>query len=73
MSRRVLLTGSTLRSRAVTEKGRIAAAVREHVWPHVAAKRLRPVVHATFGFGAAAEAHRLLESSTHIGKLLLVP
>ena len=73
MSRRVLLTGSTLRSRSVAEKGRIAAAVREHVWPHVAAKRLRPVVHATFGFAEAAAAHRLLESSTHIGKLLLVP
>ncbi len=73
MSRRVLLTGSTLRSRAVAEKGRIAAAVREHVWPHVAAQRLQPVVHATFGFAEAAAAHRLMESSAHIGKLLLVP
>ncbi len=73
MSRRVVLTGSTLRSRSVAQKGRIAAAVRENVWPHVTAKRLQPVVHATFGFAEAAAAHRLLESSTHIGKLLLVP
>ncbi len=57
----------------LAEKRRIAAAVREHVWPHVAAGRLRPVVHATFGFAEAAAAHRLLESSAHIGKLLLVP
>lgn len=73
MSRRVLLTGSTLRSRSVAQKGAIAAAVREHVWPHVAARRLQPVVHATFRLDEAAEAHRLMESSAHIGKLLLVP
>ena len=73
MSRRALLTGSTLRSRSVAQKGAIAAAVREHVWPHVAAGRLQPVVHATFRLDEAAEAHRVMESSAHIGKLLLVP
>ena len=73
MSRRVILTGSTLRSRTVDQKGKIAAALRERVWPHLAAKRLRPVVHAKFSLGEAAEAHRVMEASTHIGKLLLVP
>lgn len=73
MSRRALLTGSTLRSRSVAQKGVIAAAVREHVWPHMAARRLQPVVHATFHLDEAAEAHRVMESSAHIGKLLLVP
>ena len=73
MSRRLTLTGSTLRSRAVEQKGAIAAALREQVWPHLAAKRLRPIVHATYPFRDAAEAHRVMEASTHIGKLLLVP
>ena len=73
MSRRVLLTGSTLRSRSVAQKGVMAAAVREHVWPHVAARRLQPVVHATFRLDEAAEAHRVMESGAHVGKLLLLP
>lgn len=73
MSRRLILTGSTLRSRAVEQKAEIAASLRTHVWPHLAAKRLQPVVHATYPFADAAEAHRVMEASTHIGKLLLVP
>ena len=72
MSRRVILTGSTLRSRTVDQKGEIAAALRDRVWPHLAAKRLRPVIHAKFPLREAAEAHRVMEASTHIGKLLLV-
>lgn len=73
MSRRAVLTGSTLRSRSVEQKGTIADAVRKHVWPLLAAKRLRPVVHATFPLADAAEAHRVMEASTHVGKLLLIP
>ena len=72
MSRRLILTGSTLRSRSVKEKGAIAAALREHVWPHIASHELRPVIHAKFSLKDAAEAHRVMETSTHIGKLLLV-
>ena len=71
MSRRLVVTGSTLRSRSVAQKAAIAAAVRDHVWPHVAAKRLIPVVHARFPLANAAAAHAVMEASTHIGKLVL--
>jgi putative PIG3 family NAD(P)H quinone oxidoreductase len=74
LQRRLTITGSTLRARPVEEKGRIAAAVREHVWPLIEAGAVRVVLHATFPLADAAEAHRMMESSQHIGKLvLLVP
>ena len=72
MSRRVILTGSTLRSRSIEQKAAIAAAVRGRVWPHIASRRFQPVIHAKYPLGEAAEAHRVMEASTHIGKLLLV-
>ena len=72
MSRRLTVTGSTLRSRPVDQKGAIIEAVRREVWPHLASGRIRPVVQQTFPFAAAADAHRLMESSTHIGKILLL-
>lgn len=67
------ISGSTLRSRSVEEKGRLCAELRQRVWPLFQQRRLDPVVYRTFPLEAAAEAHRLLESSTHIGKLVLVP
>ena len=73
MTRRLTVTGSTLRARSVEQKGAVAAAVGERVWPLVEAGRVRPVVHRRFPLSQAGEAHRLMESSTHIGKLLLVP
>lgn len=73
MSRRLTVTGSTLRARSIAQKGAVAAAVRERVWPLVEAGRVRPVIHRRFPLAQAAEAHRLMESSTHIGKLLLTP
>lgn len=73
MRKRLTLTGSTLRPRSVAEKGAIAAAVRERVWPLVEAGRVRPLVHATFPLARAAEAHALMESSAHVGKIVLVP
>ena len=73
MSRRLTVTGSTLRARAVEEKAAIVAALRARVWPRFAAGELRPVVHASYPLAAAAEAHRVMESSVHVGKLLLVP
>jgi putative PIG3 family NAD(P)H quinone oxidoreductase len=72
MQRRLTLTGSTLRARPVEEKGRLAEAVRANVWPLIAEGGMRPVVHATFPLAQAAEAHRLMESDAHIGKIVLV-
>ena len=71
MRKRLILTGSTLRPRTVAQKAAIAAAVRQKVWPLIEAGRVRPVIHATFPLADAAGAHRLMESSTHIGKIVL--
>jgi putative PIG3 family NAD(P)H quinone oxidoreductase len=72
LHRRLTLTGSTLRARKVEEKGRLARAVRENVWPLIERGQVRPIVHATFPLAAAAEAHRLMESGAHVGKIVLV-
>ncbi|HET9701097.1 MAG TPA: NAD(P)H-quinone oxidoreductase [Burkholderiales bacterium] len=71
MLRRLTITGSTLRSRPVEAKARIAAALREKVWPLFESGAIRPVVHATFPLEDAAQAHALMEASTHIGKIVL--
>lgn len=71
LSRRLTLTGSTLRSRSAAEKAAIASALRAEVWPLVEQGAVRPVVHATFPLDRAADAHRLMESSAHIGKIVL--
>lgn len=71
LSKRAAITATTLRARPLEEKAAIVAAVREHVWPLVEAGRIRPVVHGSFPMEQAPEAHRVLESSTHVGKLLL--
>jgi putative PIG3 family NAD(P)H quinone oxidoreductase len=71
MQKRLTLTGSTLRPRPVEEKGAIARALRAEVWPLLEKGRVRPVIHATFPLAQAAEAHRLMESSQHIGKIVL--
>ena len=73
MSRRQTLTGSTLRSRPVAAKAAICDALRARVWPRFAGGTLRPVIHATYPLAQAAAAHRVMESSVHVGKLLLVP
>ena len=72
LQKRLTITGSTLRPRSVAEKGRLARAVREHVWPLVASGAVRVLVHATFPLEDAAGAHRVMESSGHIGKLVLL-
>jgi len=72
LHRRLTITGSTLRPRSVAEKGAIARALRQRVWPLLEAGTVAPVVHATFPLRAAAEAHRVMEADTHIGKLVLV-
>jgi putative PIG3 family NAD(P)H quinone oxidoreductase len=71
MLKRLTLTGSTLRARSVAEKGAIAAELRDRVWPLLAAGRVKPVIHRTFPLAEAAEAHRLMEAGTHIGKIVL--
>jgi putative PIG3 family NAD(P)H quinone oxidoreductase len=72
MQRRLTITGSTLRPRSIAEKGAIAASVQRAVWPLVEQGRIRPVIHQTYALDQAAEAHRVMETSEHIGKLVLV-
>jgi putative PIG3 family NAD(P)H quinone oxidoreductase len=72
MRRRATITGSALRPRSVEEKGEIAAALRREVWPLLQQGAVKPVVDRTFPLGEAAAAHRLLESSGHVGKIILV-
>jgi putative PIG3 family NAD(P)H quinone oxidoreductase len=72
MQKRLIVTGSTLRVRSIADKAAIAAAVREHAWPLLESGAVKPLVYATFPLRAAAAAHRLMESSEHIGKIVLV-
>jgi len=72
LQRRLTLTGSTLRARPVADKGAIAQALVARVWPLLAAGTVAPVIFQTFPLADAAEAHRVMESSAHIGKLVLV-
>lgn len=72
MLKRLTLTGSTLRPRPVAFKGAIAAKLRQHVWPLIEAGRVRPVIDSTFPLIRAADAHRRMESSAHIGKIVLI-
>ncbi len=71
--KRLTLTGSTLRPRSIAEKAAIAAALKTQVWPLLKAGRIKPVIHATFPLADASEAHRLMESGRHMGKLVLEP
>jgi len=71
MSKRLTLTGSTLRARTVEQKAAVAEAVHRNIWPLLSAGRVRPVIHATFPLADAGEAHRLMETSKHIGKIVL--
>jgi NADPH2:quinone reductase len=72
MQRRLTVTGSTLRARPVAEKGAIASALRQHVWPLLESGAVKPIIYATFPLRDAAAAHRVMESGVHIGKLVLV-
>jgi NADPH2:quinone reductase len=71
LRRRLTITGSTLRPRPVEVKAAIAQALREKVWPLIEAGKIRPVIYRTFGLEEAALAHTLMESSEHVGKILL--
>lgn len=71
LRRRLVITGSTLRPRPVAFKAAIAQSLRERVWPLLASEVVKPVVHAVFDAARAAEAHALMESNQHIGKIVL--
>lgn len=71
MAKRLTLTGSTLRARSVEFKSALAAELRREVWPHLEAGRLHPVIDSLFPLERAAEAHQRMESSAHIGKIVL--
>ncbi|WP_287985128.1 NAD(P)H-quinone oxidoreductase [Diaphorobacter sp.] len=71
LRRRLTITGSTLRPRPVAFKGAIAQALREHVWPLLASGAVKPVIHSTFPAAQAAQAHALMESNQHVGKIVL--
>ncbi|TYZ06219.1 NAD(P)H-quinone oxidoreductase [Hymenobacter lutimineralis] len=71
MRRRLTVTGSTLRPRSAEFKAALAATVEQHVWPLLAAGRFRPVIYRRFPLAEAVAAHQLMESSAHIGKIVL--
>ena len=71
MMKRQTITGSTLRARPDHQKAAIAASLQEKVWPLLAAKQVRPVIHRTFALDEIVAAHQLMESSAHIGKIML--
>jgi NADPH2:quinone reductase len=72
MRKRAWITGSTLRPRTPAEKGVIARDLLEHVWPLLESKTVAPIIHEVFPLADAASAHRVMEESSHIGKLVLV-
>ncbi|WP_159998055.1 NAD(P)H-quinone oxidoreductase [Roseomonas sp. 18066] len=71
MLKRLIVTGSTMRPRTTAEKGALAAELEAKAWPLLASGRCKPVIHSVFPLDQAAAAHALMESSTHIGKILL--
>ena len=73
MAKRGSVSSTSLRARPTADKARIVAAVRREVWPLVEAGAIKPIIHSTLPLAEAAEAHRLMESSDHLGKILLLP
>lgn len=71
MAKRGRVSATSLRARSVADKARVVAALRDQVWPLVAAGLIKPIIHSTFGMAEAADAQRLMESSEHLGKIVL--
>ena len=71
MARRLTYTGSTLRPRSAADKAGMAKALLEHVWPLMAQGRVKPYIYQVFDLSEAAQAHALMESSQHIGKIMM--
>ena len=72
MLRRLTLTGSTLRARTVAQKAEIASSLHERIWPLIEMGLVKPLIHATFPLEQARQAHEMMESSAHLGKILLI-
>lgn len=72
MVKRLTITGSTLRARSPEFKGQIAENLKKHIWPKIEVGKIRPIIYKTFPLKDAAKAHALMESSEHIGKIVLV-
>ena len=72
MLKRLILTGSTLRARPVADKAAIAAQLREKVWPLLESRTVKPILYRTYPLSRASESHALMESSEHIGKIVLI-
>ncbi len=72
MQKRLIITGSTLRARDSDFKTSLAREVEKHVWPMIESGKFKPVIYQTFSMNAAAKAHIIMESSEHIGKIILV-
>ncbi len=71
LRRRLTITGSTLRPRPESFKAQIAKSLRERAWPLIEAGRIKPIVHRVFDAAQAADAHALMESGEHVGKIVL--
>lgn len=71
LMKRLTLTASTLRPQSAAEKARIATALKQHIWPHLESGKIKPVIAANYNFNQASNAHALMESSAHIGKIVL--
>ena len=71
MRRRLTITGSTLRPRPVAFKQMVADKLRQRIWPLIESGQIKPVIFQTFPFDQAAQAHALMETSTHVGKIML--
>jgi NADPH2:quinone reductase len=71
MLKRLTLTGSTLRPQSIERKGEIAAALIENVWPLISTGKVKPVIYKIFPLSQASEGHAMMESSQHIGKIML--
>jgi NADPH:quinone reductase-like Zn-dependent oxidoreductase len=72
MRRRLTITGSTLRNRESEFKSQLAAEVEQNVWPLIESKKFKAVIYKQFPLAEAAQAHTLMESSEHIGKIVLI-
>jgi NADPH2:quinone reductase len=73
MVKRLQITGSTLRARSPEFKHEIAKNLEKHIWGFLASGEIKPIIHQTFPLNQASEAHKLMESSEHIGKIVLEP
>lgn len=73
LARRLTIQAAGLRNRSLANKAQIVSEVEKNVWPAVVSGKVKPVIYKTFPLSEAAESHKLMETSSHIGKILLIP